>query len=328
MVFTGIQPTGVPHLGNYVGAISQMVHLQKYYKDRILLSVVDLHALSIPQDPQLLRSNIFDLTACLLACGINPRDTILFQQSMVPQHAELAWILFCSCSVPRLQRMTQWKEKKSIIKDPSVGLLTYPILQAADIMLYKSTLVPVGEDQTQHLELTRDLTRAFNARFGHIFPECSMLASEITKIRSLRNPTAKMSKSESSEKSRIDLTDSPALIAEKLKKAVTDLTSDLTYDPVNRPGVSNLIDIHLALCDDMDLEDVLEESFLRAEDTGQYKQRLGQIVAEKLAPIREEALRLQADPAYLLSVLKDGGERASQIACETLKQVKTQLGLS
>ncbi|GFR87510.1 tryptophan--tRNA ligase, mitochondrial [Elysia marginata] len=327
LVFTGIQPTGVPHIGNYVGAISQMVRLQQTYKDRMLLSVVDLHALSIPQDPSLLRSNILDLTACLLACGIDPKHTILFQQSMVPHHTELAWILFCNCSVPRLQRMAQWKEKKATIKEPSVGLLTYPILQAADIMLYKSTLVPVGEDQTQHIELTRDLSRAFNSRYGLVFPECDMLAGEIPKIRSLRNPSNKMSKSEPSEKSRIELTDSPEVIAEKIKKAVTDFTSELTYDPVNRPGVSNLLDIHLALCDDIDLEDILEDSFLSAEDTGLYKQRLSQVVAEKLAPIRAEAIRLRADEGHLLEVLGDGADRASQIASETMAEVKTKLGL-
>ncbi|GFN93738.1 tryptophan--trna ligase, mitochondrial-like [Plakobranchus ocellatus] len=304
-----------------------MVHLQQKYRGQILLSVVDLHALSIPQDPHLLRKNILDMTACLLACGINPKETILFQQSMVPQHTELAWILFCTCSVPRLQRMTQWKEKKETTKDPSVGLLTYPILQAADIMLYKSTLVPVGEDQIQHIELTRDLSKNFNQHYGPVFPECSMLTGEVPKIRSLRNPSNKMSKSEASERSRIDLTDSPDLIVEKIKKAVTDCTSELSYDPVNRPGVSNLLDIHLALFDDIDLDDILEESILNAEDTGLYKQRLGQLVAEKLSPIRENVLRLQADPGYLIEVLKDGAKRASDIANVTLNEVKIKLGL-
>ncbi|KAK3791471.1 hypothetical protein RRG08_046623 [Elysia crispata] len=327
LVFTGIQPTGIPHLGNYVGAIKQMVNLQHRYTGSILLSVVDLHALSTPQDPKLLRSSILDLTACLLACGINPKDTILFQQSMVPQHTELAWILFCNCSLPRLQRMAQWKEKQTLVKDPGVGLLTYPILQAADIMLYKSTLVPVGEDQTQHIELTRDLSKAFNIRYGPVFPECSMIAGEVPKIRSLRNPSKKMSKSEQSEKGRIELTDSPDKIADKIKKAVTDFTSELTYDPINRPGVSNLLDIQLALYDDIDLDDILEDSFLRAEDTGQYKVRLSQLVADKLAPIREETIRFQADTGYLMDVLRDGADRASNIAAETLDEVKRNVGL-
>ncbi|RUS88970.1 hypothetical protein EGW08_003306 [Elysia chlorotica] len=246
---------------------------------------------------------------------------------MVPQHTELAWILSCTCSLPRIQRMAQWKEKKTLVKDPSVGLLTYPILQAADILLYKSTLVPVGEDQTQHLELTRDLAKSFNGRYGTVFPECSMLAGEVAKIRSLRSPTSKMSKSEPSDKGRIELTDSPESITEKLKKAVTDFTSELTYDPVNRPGVSNLLEIHLALCDDLDLEDILEDSFLRAEDTGQYKRRLAEIIAEKLAPIRAETIRLRDDRGYLLGVLKDGADRASGIAARTMEEVRHRVGL-
>ncbi|XP_012942244.1 tryptophan--tRNA ligase, mitochondrial isoform X2 [Aplysia californica] len=271
------------------------------------------------------RQNILDMTACLLACGIEPEKTILFQQSLVPLHSELAWILGCLCSVPRLQRLPQWKEKKSSVKEPSVGLLTYPILQAADILLYKSTLVPVGEDQTQHIELTRDLARAFNRLHGTVFPECKMLSGEVPKIRSLRNPTSKMSKSEANSKSRIDLLDSPEVILEKCRKAVTDFTSEISYDPEGRPGVSNLIEIHMAMAD-LTEDEIVEESFLLAEDTGMYKMRLAGIIAESLAPVRERVIAYRKDPDFLTDVLKEGAAKASLIAEETMEDVRRLVG--
>ncbi|KAK0053595.1 tryptophan--tRNA ligase mitochondrial-like isoform X1 [Biomphalaria pfeifferi] len=325
-VFSGIQPTGIPHLGNYVGAISNWLMLQNRYSGSMLLSIVDLHSITVPQQQQELRQNIINMTACLLGCGIHTSKTIIFQQSMVPYHTELAWILSCICTIPRIQKLAQWKEKQSKIKEPSVGLLTYPILQAADIMLYKSTLVPVGEDQTQHLELTRDLSRSFNRLHGVLFPECKILLGDVGRIKSLRNPTSKMSKSEPNDKSRIDLTDSPDVIKMKVKKAVTDFTSQISYDPDNRPGVSNLIDIHMALTD-LSHDEVVEESFLQAEDTSLYKERLAEVIIEKLSPIRKEILRLQADKGYLLDVLRKGSEKASTIAENTIKDVRQYVGL-
>ncbi|XP_059153911.1 tryptophan--tRNA ligase, mitochondrial-like isoform X2 [Physella acuta] len=325
MTWPGIQPTGTPHIGNYVSAISNWVKLQQRYPNNVLLSIVDLHSITVPQSKDELRKNILNMAACLLGCGVDPAKTILFQQSMVPYHTELAWILSCLCTLPRIEKLAQWKDKKSKVKEPSVGLLTYPILQAADIMLYKSTLVPVGEDQTQHIELTRDLARAFNRVHGVVFPDCKMLAGEVSKIRSLRNPLVKMSKSEANEKSRINLTDTPDEIREKIKKAVTDLTSEVTYDPDNRPGVSNLIEIHLALSD-LSVDEVVEESYLQAEDTGIYKQRLAQVIIDKLAPIRQQILQYQADPGYLAQVLQAGAERASAIAEQTMAEVRLMVG--
>ncbi|KAH9524994.1 Tryptophan--tRNA ligase, mitochondrial [Bulinus truncatus] len=324
-VFSGIQPTGMPHLGNYIGAMSSWVKLQRKYSGNMFLSIVDLHSITVPQKQQELRQNILDMTACLLGCGIDPAQTVIFQQSMVPYHTELAWILSCLCSVPRIQKLAQWKEKQSKVKEPSVGLLTYPILQAADIMLYKSTLVPVGEDQTQHIELTRDLSRAFNRSLGVLFPECKILMGEVARIKSLRNPASKMSKSEPNEKSRIDLTDSPDIIKSKVKKAVTDFTSLISYDPENRPGVTNLIDIHVALTD-LTHDEVVEESFLKAEDTSLYKERLAELIIEKLSPIRNEILKLQNEPGYLLDVLRKGSEQASAIGESTIKEVRQLVG--
>ncbi|CAG5135823.1 unnamed protein product, partial [Candidula unifasciata] len=307
-VFSGIQPTGIPHIGNYAGAVSNWVKLQHQYPDNILLSIVDLHSITLPQNCEHLRQNTLDMTACLLACGIDPEKTILFQQSLVPAHTELAWILSCLCTVPRLQRLPQWKEKKEKVKDPSVGLLTYPVLQAADIMLYKASLVPVGEDQIHHIELTRDLTR------------------EVPKIRSLRNPLNKMSKSDVNVNSRIELLDTPDQIKEKIKKAVTDFTSEVTYDPENRPGVSNLVEIHMALTE-LSVDEIVEESFLCAENTDMYKQRLAEVIIEKLSPIRAQVLRYQKDPKYLLDVLHSGAAKASVLADKTMTEVRRLVGL-
>ncbi|BFZ24637.1 hypothetical protein BsWGS_27676 [Bradybaena similaris] len=325
-VFSGIQPTGIPHIGNYAGAISNWVKLQNSYPNNILLSIVDLHAITLPQNCGYVRQNILDMAACLLACGIDPEKTILFQQSMVPGHTELAWILSCLCTFPRLQRLPQWKEKNKSVKEPSVGLLTYPVLQAADIMLYKATLVPVGEDQTQHIELTRDLSRAFNRTHGEVFPACDIISGEVPKIRSLYNPLSKMSKSDANDKSRIDLLDTPDQILKKIKRAVTDFTSEVTYDPENRPGVSNLIDIHLALTD-LSVDEIVEDSFLRAEDTGMYKQRLAEVIIEKLSPIRAQVLKYQKNPKYLSDVLHSGASKAAILAEKTMTEVRNLVGL-
>ncbi|XP_076466760.1 tryptophan--tRNA ligase, mitochondrial-like [Babylonia areolata] len=324
-VFSGIQPTGVPHLGNYVGAVRNWVELQQTF-DSMLLCVVDLHSITLPQDPALLRQNILDMTACLLACGIDPNKTILFQQSRVMQHTQLAWILGCLCTLPRLEHLPQWKEKSEKTKEPGLGLFTYPVLQAADILLYKATAVPVGEDQIHHIELTRHLARGFNRKYGPLFPHCKALTGEVPKIRSLRNPLAKMSKSESNPLGRIELTDTPDQIAEKIRKAVTDCISEVTYDPEGRPGVSNLIDIHTALTGQFP-EDVCEEAFLKAQDTGGFKATVTEVVVEKLRPISDGVRRLQGDRGYLEGVLQAGADRAEVIAEQTLREVNEALGL-
>ncbi|CAB4070306.1 WARS [Lepeophtheirus salmonis] len=235
--FSGIQPSGTPHLGNYFGAIKQWVHGQSS-KSTDIFSIVDLHALTNLHDPKELRHHIHSLAAGLLASGLHPDKCILFQQSQVHEHTELCWILGSVCTVPALQRMTQFKDKTKGVKDPPLGLLIYPVLQCADILLYKGTKVPIGEDNLQNLEIARSLCRTFNRTYKqNYFPEpVPILSQTSSKKKNLRNPSKKMSKSDKDTKSCIYISDSPDIILEKCKKAVTDSTSELTYDPENRPG--------------------------------------------------------------------------------------------
>uniref|UniRef100_A0AAQ6ADT7 Tryptophan--tRNA ligase, mitochondrial n=1 Tax=Amphiprion ocellaris TaxID=80972 RepID=A0AAQ6ADT7_AMPOC len=344
-VFSGIQPTGVPHLGNYLGALGNWVSLQNQYSS-VLYSIVDLHSITQPQDPKLLRTNILDMVASLLACGIDPRRAVLFQQSQVSEHAELSWILGCLTSMPRLRHLPQWKvriynvllQKRSrkIIKqiinnqmkskqknEGSVGLYTYPVLQAADILLYKSTHVPVGEDQVQHLELAQDLARIFNHRFGDLFPEPRALLSSTRKIKSLREPSAKMSKSDPQTMATVFLTDSPDDVALKIRRSVTDFTSEVTFDPENRPGVSNLVSIHAAMAT-ISVEEAVSQA--TGLDTGAYKQLVTEAVVQRLTPIRLQVERLRSDPAHLEHVLAQGASRARELAAPVLEEVKQRVG--
>ncbi|XP_045197522.2 tryptophan--tRNA ligase, mitochondrial-like isoform X2 [Mercenaria mercenaria] len=323
-VFSGIQPTGVPHLGNYLCAIRKWVEMQEQY-DSMLVSVVDLHSITVPQDATELRENILVMAACLMACGIDHEKTILFQQSSVSYHTELAWILGCLCTLPRLGRLPQWREKSKTVKDPGIGLFTYPILQTADILLYKANVVPVGEDQIIHLELATDLARAFNRTYGIMFPSPEALIGDVSKVRSLKDPTCKMSKSDVNSMSRIDLTDSADLVQSKIKKSTTDSVSRiLTYDPENRPGISNLIDIH-SLLTDTKPEDIVHQC--KDLNKVQYKERVSEIINETIQPINEKMTRLLNDKHYLHTVLKKGAERASEIADRTMTEVKDLVGL-
>ncbi|KAJ8339895.1 hypothetical protein SKAU_G00345280 [Synaphobranchus kaupii] len=288
-VFSGIQPTGVPHLGNYLGALESWVGLQEGYSS-VLYSIVDLHAITMPQEPGQLRDNILNMAATLLACGINPAHSILFQQSQVSEHAELSWILGCLTSMPRLRHLPQWKMKSKDKKEGSVGLFTYPVLQAADILLYRSTHVPVGEDQVQHLELAQDVARIFNKQHGELFPIPQALLSASPRVKSLRDPTSKMSKSDPQSLATVGLSDSPDDIVLKFRKAVTDFTSEVTFDPERRPGVSNLVAIHAAVCGW-----TVEEAVRSAQglETAQYKLLVADAVIHKVAPIRVEIARLR-----------------------------------
>ncbi|XP_008288595.1 tryptophan--tRNA ligase, mitochondrial [Stegastes partitus] len=321
-VFSGIQPTGVPHLGNYLGALENWVALQNQYPS-VLYSIVDLHSITQPQDPKLLRTNILDMAATLLACGINPKKAVVFQQSQVSEHAELSWILGCLTSMPRLRHLPQWKMKSKQKSEGSVGLYTYPVLQAADILLYKSTHVPVGEDQVQHLELAQDLARIFNHRFGELFPEPRALLSSTRKVKSLRDPTAKMSKSDPQASATIFITDPPDAVALKIRRAVTDFTSEVTFDPEARPGVSNLVAIHAAVAS-ISVEEAVSQA--TGLDTGAYKQLVTEAVVRRLAPIRQEVERLQADPAHLEEVLARGACRARELAAPVLREVRRRVG--
>ncbi|XP_051815094.1 tryptophan--tRNA ligase, mitochondrial isoform X1 [Acanthochromis polyacanthus] len=321
-VFSGIQPTGVPHLGNYLGALENWVSLQNQYSS-VLYSIVDLHSITQPQDPKLLRTNVLDMVASLLACGIDPQRAVLFQQSQVSEHAELSWILGCLTSMPRLRHLPQWKMKSKQKNEGSVGLYTYPVLQAADILLYKSTHVPVGEDQVQHLELAQDLARIFNHRFGDFFPEPGALLSSTRKIKSLREPSAKMSKSDPQTMATVFLTDSPDDIALKIRRSVTDFTSEVTFDPENRPGVSNLVSIHAAMAT-ITVEEAVSQAM--GLDTGAYKRLVTEAVVQRLTPIRLQIERLRSDPAHLDHVLAQGASRAREVAAPVLKEVQQRVG--
>ncbi|XP_046903859.1 tryptophan--tRNA ligase, mitochondrial [Hypomesus transpacificus] len=321
-VFSGIQPTGVPHLGNFLGALQSWVSLQSQYPS-VLYSIVDLHSITQPQDPALLRLHILDMAASLLACGINPDTSILFQQSQVSEHAELSWILGCLTSMPRLRHLPQWKMKSKQKNEGSVGLYTYPVLQAADILLYKSTLVPVGEDQVQHLELAQDLARVFNYQYGELFPEPRALLSSTRKVKSLRDPSSKMSKSDPQKMATVSLTDSPDDIAMKIRRAVTDFTSEVTFDPEHRPGVSNLVLLHAGVAG-LSVEEVVLQA--QGMDTAGYKQLVAEAVIQKLGPIREEILRLRAERGHLELLLRQGARRARELAAPTLQEVRQRVG--
>lgn len=323
-VFSGIQPTGIPHLGNYLGALQSWVRLQDEFSS-VLYSIVDLHSITVPQNPDTLRQSVLDMTACLLACGVNPDKSCLFQQSRVPEHAELGWILSCLTSMPRLRHLPQWKIKSQSQKNEgSVGLFIYPVLQAADILLYRSTHVPVGDDQAQHLELTQDVARIFNHRYGDFFPIPRALMSSSRKIRSLRDPLVKMSKSDPQTLATVRLTDTPDEIIMKFRKAVTDCTSEVTYDPEKRPGVSNLVAIHSAVSG-LTPEEVVRQS--RGLETAQYKLVVAEAVVTKLTPIREEIHRLRGDAGFLREVLGHGTRRAREVAAPVYDAVCRMVGL-
>ncbi|KAG9471159.1 hypothetical protein GDO78_015564 [Eleutherodactylus coqui] len=323
-VFSGIQPTGIPHLGNYLGALQSWVSLQEEFSS-VLYSIVDLHSITVPQNPDALRDSVLDMTACLLACGVNPAKSCLFQQSQVPEHAQLGWILSCLTSLPRLRHLPQWKMKSESQKNEgSVGLFTYPVLQAADILLYLSTHVPVGDDQAQHLQLTQDLARIFNYQYGEFFPIPRALMGSSKKIRSLRDPLVKMSKSDPHTLATVRLTDTPDEIVMKFRKAVTDFTSEVTYDPEKRPGVSNMVAIHSAVTG-LSPEEVVKQS--RGLETAQYKHVVAEAVITKLTPIREEVHRLRGDKGFLREVLTRGTHRARELAAPVYDKVCRIIGL-
>ncbi|XP_072500618.1 tryptophan--tRNA ligase, mitochondrial isoform X1 [Notamacropus eugenii] len=322
-IFSGIQPTGIPHLGNYLGAIESWVSLQEECSS-VLFSIVDLHSITVPQDPAVLHQSILDMTAALLACGINPEKSILFQQSQVPEHSELSWILGCLVRVPRLQNLPQWKAKNASQKqEGTVGLFTYPVLQAADILLYKSTHVPVGEDQVTHMELVRDLAQCFNKKYGEFFPVPKSLLTSMKKVKSLRDPSAKMSKSDPDKLATIRITDSPEEIVMKFRKAVTDFTSEVTYDPSTRMGVSNMVDIHAAVTG-LTVEEVIHQS--AGLDTARYKNVVAEAVIQKFSPIKSEIERLKMEKDHLRKVLQVGAEKAKELAKPVCQEVKKLVG--
>jgi tryptophanyl-tRNA synthetase len=325
-IFSGVQPTGNLHLGNYLGAIRNWVTLQADYD--CLYCVVDLHAITVRQDPDELRASTREVAASLIAAGIDPKGSILFNQSQVSAHAELAWIFNCIARLGWLNRMTQFKEKAGKHREnASVGLFAYPNLMAADILAYKATHVPVGEDQKQHLELCRDIAQAFNSQYGvEFFPLTEpLILGEATRVMSLRDGTKKMSKSDPSDMTRINLTDPPDAIARKIQRARTD-PHPLPGDPTElatRPEAANLVGIFAALCNDT------PASVCRRFDGAPFstfKEALAELAIAELAPITGEMRRLVDDPGYVETVLRDGAERAAAIADPILAEVQEIVG--
>jgi tryptophanyl-tRNA synthetase len=336
LVFSGMQPTHTLHLGNYLGAMVNWIAMQETHS--CIYCVVDLHAITIFQDPKELRENIREVTAAYLACGLDPKRSIIFNQSQVPEHAELAWVFNCVARLGWLNRMTQFKEKAGKDREnASVGLYAYPNLMAADILAYKGTHVPVGEDQKQHLELARDIAQKFNNDFaeeiaarGHgdaFFPLPEpMITGPATRVMSLRDGAKKMSKSDASDYSRINLTDDTGAIAQKLRKAKTD-PEPLPSAPdglKNRPEADNLVGIYAALAGTSKAA-VLEE--FGGAQFSRFKPALSDLAVAKLAPIADEMRRLKADRGHIDRVLADGAERARTIAAPVMREVKDIVGL-
>ncbi|GAA1264425.1 tryptophan--tRNA ligase [Kitasatospora nipponensis] len=324
-VLSGIQPTsGSFHLGNYLGAVRQWVDLQE--SNDAFYMVVDLHAITVPQDPAVLRENARVSVAQLLGAGLDPERCTLFIQSHVPEHAQLAWVMNCLTGFGEAARMTQFKDKsaKQGNESTSVGLFTYPILQIADILLYQADAVPVGEDQRQHLELTRDLAERFNTRYRPTFtlPKPYILKAT-AKILDLQDPTAKMSKSASSAKGLVNLLDDPKVSAKKFKSAVTDTGTVVSYDEQEKPGVSNLLQIHSALSG-QSIEQLV--AHFEGRMYGALKTELAELFAEWVLPFQERTRGYLDDPAELDRVLAVGAEKARAVASETLATVYDRIG--
>jgi tryptophanyl-tRNA synthetase len=325
-VLSGIQPTHDSfHLGNYLGALKQWVQLQE--DNDAFYCVVDLHALTVETDPKVLQKRILLSAAQLIAIGVDPGKCTLFIQSHVPAHNQLAWVLECITGFGEAGRMTQFKDKsqKGGADRTNVGLFTYPILQAADILLYQADFVPVGEDQRQHIELTRDLGQRFNSKYKEIFniPQAQIIKS-LAKINDLQDPTAKMSKSAASMSGVIELLDAPEITLKKFKSSVTDDGKEVKFDEKGKPGISNLLTIHSALSGKSIQE--IENEFA-GKGYGDFKSAVAEVVIAELEPIRERTKQLMDDPAELVSLLSTGANKANEVASNTLKEVYAAIGL-
>ncbi len=325
-VLSGIQPTAESlHLGNYLGAVKQWVALQE--GNDAFYCIVDLHALTVEPEPAALRRRTLASAAQLLALGLDPKKCTLFVQSHIPEHNQLGWIMECLTGFGEASRMTQFKDKsqKSGTDRTVVGLFTYPMLQAADILLYQANQVPVGEDQRQHIELTRDLAQRFNSKHGEIFtvPDAHILKAA-AKINDLQEPTAKMSKSAASNSGVIDILDSTDVNVKKIKSAVTDTSKEIKFDEKNKPGISNLLTIHSALSGKTISE--LENEFA-GKGYGDFKGAVAEVVTSYFEPVRTKAQELLADEGELLKILHQGRDKARTVAAATVKKVYGALGL-
>jgi tryptophanyl-tRNA synthetase len=328
-IFSGVQPTGNLHLGNYLGAIKNFVELSKDNKNQCIFCVVDLHSITTKQDPKKLRDNINETVASFIASGIDPKKNIIFNQSRVPAHSEAAWILSCVARMGWLNRMTQFKEKAGKDKEKaSVGLYSYPILMAADILLYDATHVPVGDDQKQHLELSRDIAQKFNNEFEveNFFkiPD-PLIQKEFSRIMSLKDGLRKMSKSDSSDASRINLTDNKDQIINKIKKAKTDtfpMPKD-TEELESRPEARNLISIYSSLTNTK-IEQNIE--ILSGKNFSEFKESLSQVLVDKIEPITKEIKKLLNDRSYIEQILDEGSKKANEIASKKIKEIHKIVG--
>ncbi|KLV26167.1 tryptophan--tRNA ligase [Niallia circulans] len=321
-IFSGIQPSGTITLGNYIGALSQFVELQDEYN--CFFCIVDQHAITVPQDRMVLRNNIRSLAALYLAVGIDPNKATLFIQSEVPAHAQGAWLMQCISYIGELERMTQFKDKSTGKDAVSAALLTYPPLMAADILLYSTDIVPVGEDQKQHLELTRDLAERFNKKYNDILTIPEVRIPKVgARIMSLQDPTKKMSKSDTNNKATITLLDEPAQITKKIKSAVTDSEGIVKFDRENKPGVSNLLSIYSILSGESIQS--LEEKY-EGKGYGDFKSDLANVVVDALKPIQEKYNELM-NSTELDDILDEGAAKANKVAGKMIKKMENAMGL-
>lgn len=323
-IFSGIQPSGTLTIGNYIGALRHFPELQDTYN--CIYCIVDEHAITVRQTPADLRRRCLELAAIYLASGLDPEKCIIYCQSHVSAHAELAWILNCFTYMGELQRMTQFKDKSAKHADNiNAGLFTYPVLMAADILLYQTDAVPVGADQKQHLEITRDIAQRFNGVYGDVFTVPEPLITKVGgRVMSLQDPSRKMSKSDP-EESFISLLDGPDVIRRKIKRAVTDSDGEIRFDPENKPGVSNLLSIISTLTGE-DMDAICSE--MAGKGYGELKNRTSEAVIAALEPLQSEYNRLIADRQYLLDILLSGAERANAIAIRTLRKVQKKIGFA
>ena len=324
IIFSGIQPSGTLTLGNYIGALRNFKKLEDEYQ--CIYCVVDMHAITVRQDPAALRKRCLELAATYIATGLDPKKNVIYCQSHVSGHAELSWILNCFTYMGELNRMTQFKDKSAKHADNiNAGLFTYPVLMASDILLFQTDLVPIGADQKQHLELTRDIAQRFNGVYGDVFtiPE-GYFGKVGSRIMSLQEPTRKMSKSDP-EETYIALLDPPDVIRRKVKRAVTDSDAEIRFDPENKPGVTNLLSIIAALSDQTPDQVAAE---LAGQGYGKLKERVSDCVIAALEPMQAEHKRLMADKAYLQGVLDENAEIANRMAMKTLRKVQRKVGFA
>jgi len=323
-IFSGIRPTGGLHIGNYLGAIKQWIELQE--KNECVFCIVDLHAITTPYDPKDLQKNILDTAAVYLAAGVNPDKSIIFVQSEAKEHAELAWLLGTITPIGELSRMTQFKEKSKQHKDyVNAGLFNYPVLMAADILLYKAQAVPVGKDQEQHVELARTIAKKFNQKFGKVFPEPEVILPKVgAKIMSLTDPKKKMSKTDD-PKSCIWLFDTPEDITKKIMSAETDSGKNIVYNVTKKPGISNLLTIY-SLISGRSTKDIERE--FKGKGYGDFKKSLAKALVNYLEPFRRKQKELETRDVYVKEILAKGASRAKVIAQTTMSEVRSKMGLT